>query len=137
MRYSPARGNAKRGSLICMSEAVWPDLSAQIELISVADAAAVLGVTVTRVSQYLRDGTLVGLRRPGESSLVPADLLQGAAVVKGLPGTITLLRDAGYEDHEIVAWLFRADDSLPGTPIQALRENRGREVKRRAQVAGY
>ena len=79
-----------------MSEAVWPDLSAQIELISVADAAAVLGVTVTRVSQYLRDGTLVGLRRPGESPLVPADLLQGAAVVKGLPGTITLLRDAGY-----------------------------------------
>ena len=120
-----------------MSEAVWPDLSAQIELISIADAAAVLGVTVTRVSQYLRDGTLVGLRRPGESALVPADLLQGAAVVKGLPGTITLLRDAGYEDHEIVVWLFRADDSLPGTPIQALRENRGREVKRRAQVACY
>ena len=81
MRYSPARGDAKRGSLICMSEAVWPDLSAQIELISVADAAAVLGVTVTRVSQYLRDGTLVGLRRPGESPLVPADLMQGAAVV--------------------------------------------------------
>jgi hypothetical protein len=120
-----------------MSEAVWPDLSAQIELISIADAAAVLGVTVTRVSQYLRDGTLVGLRRPGDPPLVPADLLQGAAVVKGLPGTITLLRDAGYEDHEIVVWLFRADDSLPGTPIQALRENRGREVKRRAQVAGY
>jgi hypothetical protein len=137
MRYSPARGNAKRGRLIRMSDVVWPDVAAQIELISVADAAAALGVTVTRVSQYLRDGTLVGLRRAGESLLVPADLLQGAAVVKGLPGTITLLRDAGYEDHEIVVWLFRADDSLPGTPIQALRENRGREVKRRAQVAGY
>jgi hypothetical protein len=120
-----------------MSDAVWPDVAAQIELISVADAAAVLGVTVTRVSQYLRDGTLVGLRRAGESPLVPADLLQGAAVVKGLPGTITLLRDAGYQDNEIVAWLFRADDSLPGTPIQALRANRGREVKRRAQVSGY
>ena len=137
MRSSPARSEAKRGSLIRMSDAVWPDFAAQIELISVADAAAVLGVTSTRVSQYLRDGTLVGLRRPGESPLVPADLLQGAAVVKGLPGTITLLKDAGYEDHEIVAWLFRADESLPGTPIQALRENRGREVKRRAQVAGY
>jgi hypothetical protein len=137
MRYSPARGNAKRGRLIRMSDVVWPDVAAQIELISVADAAAVLGVTVTRVSQYLRDGTLVGLRRAGESPLVPVDLLQGAAVVKGLPGTITVLRDAGYQDHEIVAWLFRADDSLPGTPIQALRANRGREVKRRAQVSGY
>ena len=48
-----------------MSDVVWPDVAAQIELISVADAAAVLGVTVTRVSQYLRDGTLVGLRRAG------------------------------------------------------------------------
>ena len=120
-----------------MSDAVSPDVAAQIELISVADAAAVLGVTVTRVSQFLRDGTLVGLRRAGDSPLVPADLLQGAAVVKGLPGTITLLRDAGYQDNEIVAWLFRADDSLTGTPIQALRANRGREVKRRAQVSGY
>jgi len=49
MRYSPARGNAKRGRLIRMSDAVSPDVAAQIELISVADAAAVLGVTVTRV----------------------------------------------------------------------------------------
>lgn len=120
-----------------MSDPAWLNVSAQIELISVTDAAAVLGVTETRVHQYLRDGILVGLRPPGQSPQVPADLLQGAAVVKGLPGTITLLRDAGYEDHEIVAWLFRADDSLPGTPIHALRENRGREVKRRAQVAGY
>jgi Rv2175c C-terminal domain of unknown function len=120
-----------------MSDPAWPDISAQIELISVAEAAAALGVTETRVSQYLRDGMLVGLRRPGESPVVPALLLQGQTIVKGLPGTVTLLRDAGYADHEIVAWLFRADDSLPGTPIQALRENRGREVKRRAQVAGY
>ena len=50
---------------------------------------------------------------------------------------VTLLRDARYEDHEIVDWLFREDVSLPGTPIHALRENRGAEVKRRAQVAGY
>jgi hypothetical protein len=50
---------------------------------------------------------------------------------------ITLLRDAHYPDDDILAWLFREDDSLPGTPVQALRENRGREVKRRAQVAGF
>jgi hypothetical protein len=50
---------------------------------------------------------------------------------------ITLLRDARYQDEEIVDWLFRADDSLPGTPIQALRENRGTEIKRRAQAAGF
>ena len=68
---------------------------------------------------------------------VPAAFLQDGAVVKSLPAVITLLRDARFADDEIVDWLFRADDSLPGTPIEALRGNRGSEVKRRAQVAGY
>jgi DNA invertase Pin-like site-specific DNA recombinase len=68
---------------------------------------------------------------------IPAELVQDGAVVKHLPSVITQLRDARYEDHEIVDWLFREDDTLPGTPIAALRANRGSEVKRRAQVAGY
>ena len=63
--------------------------------------------------------------------------MQDGGVVKSLPGVITLLRDARFADDEIVDWLFRADDSLPGSPIEALRANRGSEVKRRAQVAGY
>jgi Rv2175c C-terminal domain of unknown function len=120
-----------------MSDPGRPDSSAPIEFLTVADVAARLGVAETRVLQYLRDGTLVGVRPPGESPRVPALFVRDANVVKGLSGTVTLLRDAGYADHEIVAWLFRADESLPGTPIDALRENRGREVKRRAQVAGY
>jgi hypothetical protein len=57
--------------------------------------------------------------------------------VKGLPAVITLLRDAGYPDADILSWLHRVDETLPGTPIQALRENRGTEVKRRAQAAGF
>jgi hypothetical protein len=57
--------------------------------------------------------------------------------VKSLTAVITLLRDAKYSDEEIVDWLYREDDTLPGTPIVALRENRGNEVKRRAQAAGF
>ncbi|HNN49358.1 MAG TPA: Rv2175c family DNA-binding protein [Marmoricola sp.] len=34
----------------------------------------------------------------------------------------------------MLEWIFTEDDSLPGRPIDALRENRGAEVKRRAQV---
>ncbi len=63
--------------------------------------------------------------------------MQDGPIVKHLPSVITQLRDARYADDEIVAWLFRDDDSLPGSPIDALRANRGSEVKRRAQVAGY
>ncbi len=55
-------------------------------------------------------------------------------MVKGLAGTLTLLRDDNFTDEETLEWLFTPDPSLPGTPVQALRENRGTEVKRRAQA---
>jgi hypothetical protein len=50
---------------------------------------------------------------------------------------LTVLHDGGYDDREALAWLFTADDSLPGRPIDALRENRGTEVKRRAQAMAF
>jgi hypothetical protein len=114
-----------------------PDDVTAIDLIAIPEAAQALGVPTTRINQWVREGLLLVARGPSGDRRVPAAFIQGDAVVKGLPGVITLLRDGGYADDEIVTWLFRADDSLPGAPIQALRENRGTEVKRRAQVAGY
>jgi hypothetical protein len=114
-----------------------PEHKTDIELAAIPEIAEALGVAVSRVHQYVRDGALVAVRGEDGTRRVPAAFVQDGAIVKGLTGVVTLLRDAGYEDHEIVDWLFRDEDSLPGTPVQALRENRGREVKRRAQVAGY
>jgi len=108
-----------------------------VELLSIPDVANVLNVPVTRVHQYLKDGHLLAIRDDTNIRRVPAELIQEGVIVKHLPAVITQLRDARYEDHEIVDWLFREDDSLPGSPIAALRANRGSEVKRRAQVAGY
>lgn len=65
---------------------------------------------------------------------VPAEFIGDGKVVKGLAGTLTLLRDDGFSDEEMLEWLFTPDPSLPGTPAQALHENRGTEVKRRAQA---
>lgn len=108
-----------------------------MELLTFPDVAAALGVPVTRIHQYVRDGHLVAVRNDDGTKCVPGQFVQGGAVVKHLPAVITVLRDARFEDDEIVDWLFREDDSLPGSPIEALRANRGSEVKRRAQVAGY
>lgn len=108
-----------------------------MELLTIPAAAEALDVPVTRVHQYLRDGALVGVRDERGLRCVPALLLQDGAIVKSLSSVITQLRDARYSDTEIVEWLFRSDESLPGAPVEALRENRGTEVKRRAQVAGY
>jgi hypothetical protein len=104
--------------------------------LTLPDVAEALGVPVTRVRQMVRDHTLVARRENGILQ-VPADFIRGGAVLKGLPGLLTLLADAGYSDEESLDWLFREDPSLPGTPVQALADNRGKEVKRRAQALGF
>lgn len=100
------------------------------------DVADRLHLPVTRVRQLVRDGQLLALRIGGVLH-VPAAFIDGDAVLKGLPGTITLLRDAGYSDEEALRWLFTAQDDLPGSPVQALAENRGTEVRRRAQALAF
>lgn len=111
-------------------------LSDDVAVLPVAEVAQLLSVPVSRVHQLVRDGQLLSLRRDGEV-VVPAEFLHGTAPVKGLPGTITVLRDGGYSDPDILRWLFADDDSLPGTPIAALRAGRHREVKRRAQAMAF
>jgi hypothetical protein len=108
-------------------------LDRELDVLTLPDVARVLGQPVTRVHQMLRDGQLLAVRRDGVL-VVPALFLNGEGVVKGLPGTVTVLKDSGFTLDEMIRWLFTADDSLPGTPIEALRGNRGREVKRRAQA---
>lgn len=108
-----------------------------MELLTIPGIAEALAVPLTRAHQLVRDGQLVAVRDDDGVRRVPAEFVQDGAIVKGLPGVITLLRDGGFADAEIVDWLFRADESLPGAPIAALRENRGTEVKRRAQAAAF
>jgi excisionase family DNA binding protein len=107
-----------------------------IDWLTVPEVAERLGVPVTRVHQLVRDGTLAGVRDDGVLR-IPGGFLTGDAVVKALPGVLTLLRDAGFSVEEAVRWLHTADDTLPGTPVDALRGDRGREVKRRAQALAF
>lgn len=109
-------------------------LDPQVEVLTLPDVAERLGQPVTKVRQALRDGHLVAVRRAGVLC-VPADFLNDdGTIVKGLTGTITVLADAGFTPDEMVRWLFTADDTLPGRPVDALRATGGREVKRRAQA---
>jgi len=97
--------------------------------------AAELGVSVSKVRQLIREHQLAAaVPTPGGGQQVPAELVMDGAIVKGVAGVLTLLADGGWDDREILTWMFTADDSLPGRPIDALRENRGAEVKRRAQA---
>ncbi|MDQ1733450.1 MAG: hypothetical protein QOK10_3609 [Pseudonocardiales bacterium] len=114
-----------------------PETQVDPELLPLPDAAALLGVAITEVHQLVKDARLVVRTDAQGRRCVPRLFVAGGTVLKGLPAVITLLRDNQYSDEEIIDWLYRADDSLPGTPAQALADNRGTEVKRRAQAAGY
>ena len=98
-------------------------------------AAAELGVTVSKVRTLIREHQLAAaVPAPGAGQQIPAELVMDGEIVKGVPGLLTLFSDGGWDDREKLTWLFTPDDSLPGRPIDALRENRGSEVKRRAQA---
>jgi hypothetical protein len=100
--------------------------------LSFDEAAEQLGMPVSKVKTLVREGGLVAVGRR-----IPADFVRDGQILKGLTGALTLLHDAGYSQEEALRWLYTADDTLPGTPVQALAENRGTEVKRRAQALGF
>ena len=85
--------------------------------LSLPECADRLGIPRGRIKQLLRDRKLVAVRQPD--------------------GTLTLLFDCGFDEPEAVRWLFTADETLPGTPIQAIAEHRGTEVNRRAQALAF
>lgn len=103
-----------------------------------SQASDLLDVSVSKVRQLIREHQLAAVvPSPGAGQQVPAALIMDGQIVKGVPGVLTVLHDGGYDDREALTWLFTEDDSLPGRPIDALRENRGSEVKRRAQAMAF
>jgi hypothetical protein len=115
------------------------DLGALVgEWLDWSQAGDLLGVSVSKVRQLIRERQLAAaVPSPGAGQKVPAALIMDGEVVKGVPGVLTVLHDGGYDDREALVWLFTADASIPGRPIDALRENRGSEVKRRAQAMAF
>jgi hypothetical protein len=105
--------------------------------LTIPEVADRLGLPASRVKQLLRDRKLLAVQRPSGVFSVPAACLDGDQVVRGLHGTLTLLFDCGFDEAETLRWLFTADESLPGTPIQAIAEHRGTEVNRRAQALAF
>ena len=110
---------------------------AEPTLIPVPDVADALGTDVLKVRQMLRDGGLLGVRGEDGILRIPAEFIRDGAVLKGLAGTLTLLRDNGFDDQAALRWLYADDDTLPGSPVQALAGNRLREVRRRAQATAW
>lgn len=119
-----------------MTETVTYDLDALVgEWLELPEVAQRLNLPVSRVKQLIKERKLAGRKAPKQGYRIPAAFLTGDQILKGLPGTLTVLSDCGFDELESVRWLFTPDDDLPGgTPIQAIREHHGTEVNRRAQA---
>jgi hypothetical protein len=110
--------------------------------LTLPDVGERLGLDVGKVRRLVQDGVLVAVR-VGERNIlsVPEALLvdvDGAPQpLPELRGTLTVLRDAGYDDDAALRWLFTPDDTLPGSPVDAMRAGRKTEIRRRAQALAF
>ncbi|SCF41201.1 Rv2175c family DNA-binding protein [Micromonospora mirobrigensis] len=105
--------------------------------LTLPDVAERLDVSISKVHQMIRDRELLAVRRDGVRR-IPADLVANKTVLKHLPGVLTLLTDAGYDDEAALRWLYQPDDTLSGgTGAATLGGDHAREVKRRAQALGF
>ena len=116
-----------------MSDSVTAGPAAWVNL---PDVSTKLGVSISKVHQMIRDGQLLAVKHEGVRQ-VPAELVANSTVLKHLPGVLTLLRDAGYNDEEALRWLYEPDSDLDGNAALGLAGHRAREVKRRAQALGF
>lgn len=113
-----------------------------LEWASIPEVAAALGVRDRDVRGMISDRALVAVRRDGRAPMIPSafvveDPEGGRCVVPGLRGSIIQLADAGYTDDEIVSWMFRPNDELGSTPLQALIALRTHAVRRAAQALAF
>jgi hypothetical protein len=104
--------------------------------LTVPDLAEMFDVKVTKVHQLIRERALLAVRRDGVLR-IPSEFVANDIVRKHLPGVLTVLLDAGYNDEEAMRWLYTEDPTLPGTPVDGLAGPLATEVKRRAQALGY
>ena len=106
------------------------------EWLTMPDVAERLELSISRVHQLVREHALLAVRRDGRAAGTCRSDRQ-PTVRKHLPGVLTVLQDAGYNDEEALRWLYTADPTLPGTPAAALSRDTATEVKRRAQALGF
>ncbi|MGK4186627.1 DNA-binding protein [Kocuria koreensis] len=107
------------------------------EWTTIPEIAETLDVKVTRVHTLITEGQLIAVRDQEGVRRVPALFMREDGVLDSLKGTLTVLKDSGFDDEEAIRWLYTEDESLPGRPIDALHEGKKTEIRRRAQALAW
>lgn len=101
------------------------------------DLAEFYGLGITEVRSMMADGEFLAIRRGEPKVLSVPQALVDPEPLELLPGTVTILADAGFSDLEILVWMFTPHESLIGTPIDSMRAGRRTEVRRLAMSMAF
>lgn len=102
------------------------------------DLAEKWDIPVTRIHNMVGEGRLLAAKvGDRQARAVPALFLTEVGPLESLKGTLSVLHDAGFTDEQAIRWLYTEDDTLPGRPVDALREGRKTEIRRRAQALAW
>lgn len=118
---------------------VWHPKDVNVESsrwLTVPDLVEILGLGPGKIHRLFEERQLLAVRRDGVL-VVPEEFLVDGEPVHGLPGTLTLLADAGFSDDEAMQWMLAENDQLDAAPIASLRAGRKAEVRRIAQVLAF
>ncbi|GAB3127823.1 Rv2175c family DNA-binding protein [Tsukamurella serpentis] len=105
-----------------------------------ATVAKGLGVSQSKVLQFLRDRQLIAVRRGGDlhiPRLFFGEVDGRFSIAKHLTGLFSVLHDGGFRDDEIMRWMFEPLDDLGAAPAELLHTDSAREVVRRAQSMAF
>lgn len=111
----------------------------EVEWLSVPEFADRIGRTASDVRDMLREGALASVRRGERNTVqIPAGFIipgdHAPHIIPTLRGTLTLLRDAGFDDDGAIAWLLADEPELGMSPLAALQQGQRAHVRRLAQA---
>lgn len=107
-------------------------------LLSFVQAAELLNIPPHRIKQLLREHQLFAVISEEGKPAIPAETIVNVdgqwIPLENLQGTLTVLADCGFSPEETADWLYRHDDELEQTPMEALLEGRHHRVNNIARL---
>ena len=106
------------------------------EWLTVPEVADALDIPLGKVRRLIEEHYLFSVKRDGVAK-VPGELIVDGETLPSLPGTIVVLLDAGFTLDGAIEWLYKFDDSLPGTPMEFLLKGHKSAVRRLAMSLAF
>ena len=104
--------------------------------LTVPEVGELLGLTPGKVHRLVEEHSLFFIVRDGVK-VVPAHLIVDGEPLTSLPGTLSVLIDAGFNLGQAIEWLYTPEESLGHPPIESLLSGRKSEVRRIAQSLAF